>query len=43
MYGKFVAFETNIHIRTYERDSDRQRLREDVLLRFRALKCCGFL
>ena len=26
-----------------EGDSDRERLREDVLLRFRALKCCGFL
>ena len=32
-----------IFVRTYERDSDRERLREDVLLRFRALKCCGFL
>ena len=32
-----------IFIRTYERDSDRERLREDVLLQFRALKCCGFL
>ena len=27
-------------IRTYERDSDKERLREDVLPRFRALKCC---
>ena len=26
-----------------EGDSDRERLREDVLLRFRALKCCDFL
>ena len=32
-----------IFIRTYERDSDRERLREDVLPRFRALKCCDFL
>ena len=32
-----------IFIRTYERDSDRKRLREDVLLRFRALKCFDFL
>ena len=32
-----------IFIRTYERDSDRERLREDVLHRFRALKCCDFL
>ena len=32
-----------IFIRTYERDSDRERLREDILLRFRALKCCDFL
>ena len=29
-----------IFIQTYERDSDRERLREDV---FRALKCCDFL
>ena len=32
-----------IFIRTNERDSDRERLREDVLPRFRALKCCDFL
>ena len=32
-----------IFIRTYERGSGRERLREDVLLRFRALKCCDFL
>ena len=32
-----------IFIRTYERDSDKERLREDVLLRFRVLKCCNFL
>ena len=32
-----------IFIRTYERDSDRERLSEDVLPRFRALKCCDFL
>ena len=30
-------------IRTYERDSDKERLREDVLPRFRVLKCCDFL
>ena len=29
IYGKFVAFEIDIH---YERDSDRERLSEDVLL-----------
>ena len=32
-----------IFIRTYERDSDKERLREDVLPRFRVLKCCDFL
>ena len=32
-----------IFIRTYERDSEKERLREDVLPRFRVLKCCDFL
>ena len=32
-----------IFIRTYERDSDKERLRENVLPRFRVLKCCDFL
>ena len=32
-----------ICIRTYERDSDKERLREGVLPRFRVLKCCDFL
>ena len=32
-----------IFIRTYERGSDKERLREDVLPRFRVLKCCEFL
>ena len=32
-----------IFIRTYERDSDKERLGEDVLPRFRVLKCCAFL
>ena len=32
-----------IFIRTYERDFDKERLREDVLPRFRVLKCCDFL
>ena len=31
-----------IFIRTYERDSDKERLREDVLPRFRVLECCDF-
>ena len=37
MCGKFIAFEINIH-KQYESDSG-----EDILLRFRALKCCDFI
>ena len=31
-----------IFVRTYERDSDKERLRDDVLPKFRAIKCCDF-